>query len=86
MDVAPYDLGMPATNTKQPRKLIGPSTAKRSKYARARVKAGLTMRDLCDMGFGMATVSKADKGQLPKHPAIKAAYLKAIGLSEEVAS
>jgi hypothetical protein len=74
--VASYLFAMPATNTKQSK----PRSSKRTKYARARVKAGLTCRALTAMGFGMATVANADRGKLPKHPAISAAYLKAIGL------
>ncbi len=62
----------------------GPSrTAKRSKYARARVKAGQTYNSLRARGFGQATIQKADNGTLPSHPLIRAAYLAAIGLTEK---
>jgi hypothetical protein len=75
---------MIAPNPKQHNKIPRPATDKRTKYARARVKAGLTVRALVKLGFGMTTVCKADSGDLPKHRLIREAYLKAIGLGQAV--
>lgn len=57
-------------------------TRRRSKYAQARVSRGLKYDDLLKMGFGSATIQAADRGRLPRHPAIRASYLAALGLSE----
>ena len=55
-------------------------TRRTGKYAAARVSRGLRYDDLLKQGFGSATIQAADRGRLPKHPAIRAAYLRAIGL------
>lgn len=68
------------TVARDPRK--NAHTNMRSRYARARVAKGLKYDDLLKMGFGSGTVQAADKGKLPKHPAIRASYLAAIGLGE----
>jgi hypothetical protein len=78
---------MPATKTKQPRLgRHGSRTKKRGKWAKARVKSGHTYRTLRALGFGMQTIRDADDGRLPKHPAIRASYLTAIGCPPEVKS
>lgn len=56
-------------------------TNRRSRYAQARVAKGLRYDDLLRMGFGSSTIQAADRGRLPRHPAIRAQYLAAIGLS-----
>lgn len=50
----------------------------------ARVKAGLTWRGLRDaVPVGLATIQRCEKsGQYPRNPHLRAAYLKALGLSE----
>ena len=53
-------------------------TAKNSKYAKARVAAGITTRELLRQGFGSNTINNADNGQLPLRPRNRAAYLAAI--------
>jgi hypothetical protein len=65
----------------------GARATSRTKYARARIGLGLTYQDLRDrLGCSFATVAAADKGALPRHPAIRAAYLAAIGLTEKATS
>ncbi len=74
-----------ATKVKQdgaPRKLIGPHSARRTQFARARISTGLTFRALQKRGYSPATISAAEKGDLPKHPAIRAALLSEVGLAE----
>lgn len=60
----------------------GPRTARKTKYALARVAAGRKYRDLVRMGFGNKTILAAENGRLPTHPLIRAAYLRAIGLDK----
>ena len=61
-------------------------TRKRSKYAKARVAAGLTYDMMRAQGWGMGTIQQADNGRLPVRPRDRAAYLAAIGLTEKPAA
>jgi hypothetical protein len=78
---------MPSNKSVVAARRIKPAyTNKRSKYAKARVSAGLTYDKLRAMGWGMGTIQKADNGRLPVRRRDRAAYLAAIGLTERVAS
>lgn len=61
----------------------GASTARRNKYARARVAAGMTYAALRRLGFGSSTVMAADRGMLPKLKRTRDAYLEAIKLEND---
>ena len=59
-------------------------SSRRTKYARARVKAGKTYKALrAELGISFVLIRNADAGKLPTQKVVRESYLRAIGMEVE---